>query len=60
MTDCSGEVPPGPVHRSVNVVSEVSGSVNPLPESVPELDHGPPAIQLFALVELHVRVGLSL
>jgi len=35
VTDWSGEVPPGPVHWKVNVVAAASGSVRPLPESVP-------------------------
>lgn len=56
VTDWSGEVPPEPVHWKVKVVLEVSGSVRPLPESVPELDQGPPAVQLVAFVELQVSV----
>ncbi len=34
----------------------VRASVSPLPESVPPLLHGPPAVQEVALVELQVRV----
>lgn len=60
VTDCSAEVPPGPVHWKVKVVFEVSGSVRPLPESVPELLHGPPAVQEVALVEDQVRVARPL
>lgn len=60
VTDSTGVVPPGPVHWKVKVVLEVKGLVNPLPESVPALDHGPPAVQLVALVELQVRVELPL
>ena len=56
VTDCSGDVPPGPVHWKVKVPLVVRGLVNPLPESVPELDHAPPAVQLVAPVELQVRV----
>ena len=56
VTDWSGEVPPGPVHWKVKSVSEVRGLVSPLPESVPPLLHGPPAVQEVALVELQVRV----
>lgn len=56
VTDCTGVVPPGPVHWKVKVVSAVSGSVSPFPESVPWFDHGPPAVQLVALVEPQVSV----
>jgi len=56
VTDRSGEVPPGPVHWKVYVASAVSGSVSPLPERVPELDHGPPAVQLVASLEPQVSV----
>ena len=35
---------------------EVSGFVRPLPERVPELDHGPPAVQEVAPEEDQVRV----
>ena len=38
------------------MVAEVRGFVNPLPESVPPLAQGPPAVQLLALVELQVNV----
>lgn len=34
-----------------------SGLVNPLPDSVPWFDHGPPAVQLTAPEELQVRVA---
>lgn len=57
VTDERGEVPPGPVHWNVNVVSEVRGSVRPLPERLPEFDHGPPAVQLVASVEDQSRVA---
>jgi hypothetical protein len=60
VTDCNAEVPPGPVHWKVKVVLEVRGFVRPLPESVPELDQGPPAVQLVAPVEPQVRVGRPL
>ena len=60
VTDCNAEVPPGPVHWKVKVVLEVRGLVRPLPESVPELDQGPPAVQLVAPVEPQVRVGRPL
>ena len=60
VTDCSAEVPPGPVHWKVKVVLEVRGLVRPLPESVLELDQGPPAVQLVAPVELQVRVARPL
>ena len=36
------------VHWKVKVVSAFRALVSPLPESVPELDHGPPAVQLTA------------
>lgn len=39
------------MHWNVNVVAALSGSVRPLPESVPEFDQGPPAVQLVALFE---------
>ena len=44
------------MHWNVNVVSANRGSVHPLPERVPELDQGPPAEQLVALVEDQYRV----
>lgn len=56
VADWSAVVCPLPVHWKVKVVLENSWSVSPLPERVPELDHGPPAVQEDALVELHVRV----
>ena len=56
VTDATGEVPPGPVHWKVKVVAEVRGLVRPLPERVPELLQGPPAVQEVALVEDQVRV----
>lgn len=56
VTEARGEVPPGPVHWKVKVVAEVSGLVRPLPERVPELLQGPPAVQEVALVEDQVRV----
>ena len=59
-TELTGEEPPGPLHSKEKAVLAVRGSVSPLPESVPELDHGPLAVQLVALVELHVRVERSL
>lgn len=42
----------------MNVESEVIVLVKPLPESVPELDQGPPAVQLVAFVEDQVKVDL--
>ena len=60
VTDCSAEVPPGPVHWKVKVVLVVRGLVRPLPLRVPELDQGPPAVQLEAPVEPQVRVGRPL
>ena len=48
-------VPPGPVHWRVKVVSAPIPPVYPLPMSVPELVHGPIAVQLVALAELHAR-----
>ncbi len=59
VTETSDEVPPGPVHWKVKVVLTVRGPVNTLPESVPELDHGPPAVQLVASVEPQVSVELA-
>jgi hypothetical protein len=64
VTDCNAEVPPGPVHWNVNVVSEVRGSVRPLPFRLSpvggvRLDQGPPAVQLVAPVEAHVSVDRS-
>ena len=56
VTEARGEVPPGPVHWKVKVVAEVSGSVRPEPERVPELLQGPPAVQEVAFVEDQVRV----
>ena len=56
VTDARGEVPPGPVHWKVKVVAEVRGLVRPLPERVPELLQGPPAVQEVAFVEDQVRV----
>ena len=41
VTDCIGEVPPGPVDWNWKVVVEVKGLVNTLPEREPPLDHGP-------------------
>ena len=38
----------------------VRGFVKPLPERVPEFVHGPPAVQLDALVEDQVIVGRPL
>ena len=58
VADRSGDVPPGPVHWKVNVVLAERGSVRPLPERDPELDHGPPAVQLVAFVEPHESVDL--
>ena len=40
----------------MNVVADVSALVSPLPESEPELDHGPPAVQLVELDELQLSV----
>ena len=60
MTDATDEVPPGPVHWKVKVVSAVRGLVNPLPEVVPPFAQGPPAVQLVALVELQFNVGRPL
>ena len=57
VTDWRGDVPPGPVHWKVNVVFAVRGLVKPLPDKVPELDQGPPAVQLVAFVEFQVIVG---
>ena len=58
VTDCIGEVCAFPLHWKVKVVLEVRGAVNPLPFNGDEaFDHGPPAVQLVALVELHVRVA---
>jgi len=57
--DLTGDVPAGPEHWNVKVVSVYRGLVNPLPESVPELDQGPPALQLVALDELQERVDWS-
>ena len=57
LADCTDVVPPGPEHCSVNVVLLVMGSVSPLPAVVPEVDHGPPAVQLVALVDDHVSVA---
>lgn len=56
VTDCKGDVPPGPVHWNVKVVLVVRGFVRPLPESVPELVHGPPAVQDVAFVDDQVSV----
>lgn len=56
VTDCKGDVPPGPVHWNVNVVGPPIGFVRPLPESVPELVHGPPAVQEVAFVDDQVSV----
>ena len=58
VTDETGEVPVGPVHWKLKVVSAVIGLVKPLPESVPELDHGPVAVQEVALDDDHARVVL--
>jgi len=40
----------------VKVVLEVSGSVNPLPESVPEFDQGPPGVHEVTLADDQVSV----
>lgn len=56
VADWSAVVWPLPVHWNVKVVLAYRASVRPLPESEPELDHGPPAVQLEALVELQDRV----
>ena len=56
VTDWSAEVPPAPEHWRVKVVFVVSGVVRPLPERLPEVDHGPPAVQEVASVEDQVRV----
>lgn len=60
VTDCKADVPPGPVHWKVNVVLVVRGLLQPLPESVPELDQGPLAVQLVAFEELQVSVDCPL
>lgn len=56
VTDCIGEVPPGPVHWNVKVVFVVRGLVKPLPPKLPEFDQGPPAVQLVAFVDVQVSV----
>ena len=56
VTERWGELPPGPLHWNVKVVVCVSASERPLPESLPELDHGPPAIHSLAFVEPQVSV----
>ena len=57
VTDCTGEVPPGPVHWKVNVASAVRVLLTVVPESGDvRFDQGPPAVQLVALVELQVIV----
>ncbi len=44
----------------MKVVLDVKELVNPLPERLPEFDHGPPAVQLVALVEDQVSVDWPL
>ena len=45
------------VHWKPKVVLAERELVSPLPESVPEFDHGPlTAVQLVAFAELHVSV----
>ena len=62
VADLSAVVCPLPVHWNVKVVSAYRASVRPVPGlgDVPNgfdaLDHGPPAVQLEALVELQERV----
>ena len=45
-------------HWKVNVVVPLIASVSPLPESVPEFVHGPPAVQLVAPLEPQEMVDL--
>ncbi len=59
VTDCMGDVPPGPEHWNVKLYEgSTRGPVCPLPESVPELFHEPPEVQLVALVELQEMSSL--
>lgn len=65
VADLSAVVCPLPVHWNVKVVSAYRASVRPVPGlgDVPNgfdaLDHGPPAVQLEALVELQESVERS-
>ena len=57
VTDCSGDVPPGPVHWKVKVALVVSAPVEALPETALVPLHAPLAVQLVAPVELQVSVA---
>lgn len=56
MVDCA-VVPPAPVQLSANVLVSISAPVGALPEVGFDPVHAPLAVQLVALVELHVSVA---
>lgn len=60
VTDWVVENCPLPAHWRVKLVSTVRGLVEVLPDSDALFDHGPPAVQLVAFVELQVSVARPL